>query len=57
MTQKAIARESPIGSQESDLQIQCYGENMGGFMTVDAPAEQVAYMPWVVSLPWISAVA
>lgn len=46
MTQKAIARECADWiRKKATFKSNITGENMGGFMTVDAPAEQVAYMP------------
>ena len=46
MTQKAIARECANWiRKKATFKSNITGENMGGFMTVDAPAEQVAYMP------------
>lgn len=46
MTQKAIARECAEWiKKKATFKSNITGENMGGFMTVDAPAEQVAYMP------------
>lgn len=46
MTQKAIARECADWiRKKATFKSNVTGENMGGFMTVDAPAEQVAYMP------------
>ena len=46
MTQKAIARECADWIRsKATFKSNITGENMGGFMTVDTPAEQVAYMP------------
>ena len=46
MTQKAIARECADWiRKKATFKSNTTGENMGGFMTVDASAEQVAYMP------------
>lgn len=46
MTQKAIARECADWiRKKATFKSNITGENMSGFMTVDAPAEQVAYMP------------
>jgi SNF2 family DNA or RNA helicase len=46
MTQKAIARECADWiRKKATFKSNITGENMGGFMTVNAPAEQVAYMP------------
>lgn len=46
MTQKAIARECADWiRKKATFKSNITGENKGGFMTVDAPAEQVAYMP------------
>lgn len=46
MTQKAIARECAEWiRKKATFKSNVTGENMSGFMTVDAPAEQVAYMP------------
>ena len=46
MTQRAIAKECAQWiSQKAIFKSNVTGENMGGFMTVDGPAEQVAYLP------------
>lgn len=46
MTQKAIARECADWiRKKATFKSNVTGENMGGFMTVDSPAEQTAYMP------------
>lgn len=46
MTQKAIARECAEWIQKkATFKSNTSGENMGGFMTVDAPSEQLAYLP------------
>ena len=46
MTQRAIAKECAQWiSQKAVFKSNVTGENMGGFMTVDDPSEQVAYMP------------
>jgi len=46
MTQKAIAKECADWiRRKATFKSNVTGENMGGFMTVDAPAEEVAYMP------------
>ena len=46
MTQKAIARECADWiRKKATFKSNTTGENTGGFMTVDASAEQVAYMP------------
>lgn len=46
MTQKAIARECADWiRKKATFKSNITGENMGGFMTVDAFAEQVAYLP------------
>lgn len=46
MTQKAIARECADWIRsKATFKSNITGENMSGFMTVDSPAEQVAYMP------------
>lgn len=46
MTQKAIARECADWiRKKATFKSNVTGENMGGFMIVDAPAEQVVYMP------------
>ncbi|MBR0200038.1 MAG: DEAD/DEAH box helicase family protein [Oscillospiraceae bacterium] len=46
MTQKAIARECADWiRRKAHFKSNTTGENMSGFMTVDTPAEQVAYMP------------
>ena len=46
MTQKAIARECADWiRKKATFKSNITGENMGGFMTINAPAEQVAYMP------------
>lgn len=46
MTQRAIAKECAQWiSQKAIFKSNVTGENMGGFMTVDSPAEQVAYLP------------
>ena len=46
MTQKAIARECAEWiKRKATFKSNVTGENMGGFMTVDSPAEQTAYMP------------
>ena len=46
MTQKAIARECAEWiRKKATFKSNVTGENMGGFMTVDSPAEQTAYMP------------
>ncbi len=46
MTQKAIARECADWiRKKATFKSNVTGENMGGFMTVDSPVEQTAYMP------------
>jgi len=46
MTQKAIARECAEWiKRKATFKSNVTGENMGGFMTVDSPVEQTAYMP------------
>ena len=46
MTQKAIAKECAEWiKRKATFKSNVTGENMGGFMTVAAPAEKVAYMP------------
>lgn len=46
MTQRAIARECADWIRhKATFKSNTTGENMGGFMTVDSPTEQVAYMP------------
>lgn len=46
MTQKAIARECADWiRRKAVFQSNVTGENMGGFMTIDAPEEKVAYLP------------
>lgn len=46
MTQKAIARECADWiRRKAVFKSNVTGENMGGFMTVDSSAEQMAYMP------------
>lgn len=46
MTQKAIARECADWiRKKATFKSNITGENMGGFMTVEAPSEQTAYMP------------
>lgn len=46
MTQKAIAKECADWiKRKATFKSNVTGENMGGFMTVDAPTEEVAYMP------------
>lgn len=46
MTQKAIAKECADWiKRKATFKSNVTGENMGGFMTVDDPAEEVAYMP------------
>ena len=46
MTQKAIARECAEWiRKKATFKSNVTGENMGGFMTVESPAEQTAYMP------------
>ena len=46
MTQKAIARECAEWiRRKATFKSNVTGENMGGFMTVDSPTEQTAYMP------------
>ena len=46
MTQKAIAKECADWIKcKATFKSNVTGENMGGFMTVNAPAEEVAYMP------------
>ncbi|MCM1124489.1 MAG: SNF2-related protein, partial [Eubacterium sp.] len=46
MTQKAIAKECADWiRRKATFKSNVTGENMGGFMTVDAPAEKVAYLP------------
>lgn len=46
MTQKAIAKECADWiRRKATFKSNVTGENMGGFMTVAAPAEEVAYMP------------
>lgn len=46
MTQKAIARECAEWiRKKATFKSNVTGENMSGFMTVDSPSEQTAYMP------------
>lgn len=46
MTQKAIARECADWiRKKATFKSNVTGENMGGFMTVDSPVEQTAYIP------------
>ena len=46
MTQRAIAKECAQWiSKKAVFKSNITGENMGGFMTVDDPAEQIAYLP------------
>ena len=46
MTQKAIAKECAEWIwKKATFKSNVTGENMGGFMTVNSPAEQTAYMP------------
>lgn len=46
MTQKAIAKECAEWIRKKAIfKSNVTGENMGGFMTVDSPVEQTAYMP------------
>lgn len=46
MTQKAIAKECADWiKRRASFKSNVTGENMGGFMAVNAPAEEVAYMP------------
>lgn len=46
MTQKAIAKECADWiKRKATFKSNVTGENMGGFMTVNAPTEEVAYMP------------
>ena len=46
MTQKAIAQECAEWiRKKARFRSNITGENMGGFMTVDSPVEEVAYMP------------
>lgn len=46
MTQKAIAKECADWiKRKATFKSNVTGENMGGFMTVNAPAEEVAYIP------------
>ena len=46
MTQKAIAKECADWiRRKAKFKSNTTGENMGGFMTVDASSEQLAYMP------------
>ena len=46
MTQKAIAKECADWiKRKATFKSNVTGENMGGFMTVAAPTEEVAYMP------------
>jgi helicase domain/SNF2 family domain protein len=46
MTQKAIAEECADWiKRKAIFKSNVTGENRGGFMTVDAPADEVAYMP------------
>ena len=46
MTQRSIAKECAQWiSQKAVFKSNVTGENMGGFMTIDDPLEQVAYMP------------
>ena len=46
MTQRSIAKEyAQWISQKAVFKSNVTGENMGGFMTIDDPSEQIAYMP------------
>ena len=46
MTQRAIAKECAQWiSRKAVFKSNVTGENMGGFMTIDAPEEQAAYLP------------
>ena len=46
MTQRSIAKECAQWiSQKAVFKSNVTGENMGGFMTIDDPSEQVAYLP------------
>ena len=46
MTQRAVARECADWIRRKAIfKSNVTGENMGGFMTVDSPVEQTAYMP------------
>ena len=46
MTQRAVARECADWIRSKAIfKSNVTGENMGGFMTVDSPVEQAAYMP------------
>jgi hypothetical protein len=46
MTQRSIAKECAQWiSQKAVFKSNITGENMGGFMTIDDPSEQVAYLP------------
>ena len=46
MTQKSIAKECADWiRRKARFKSNTTGENMGGFMTVDAPSQQLAYMP------------
>jgi len=46
MTQKAVAKECADWiKRKATFKSNVTGENMGGFMTVNAPTEEVAYMP------------
>ena len=46
MTQRSIAKECAEWiKQKAVFKSNVTGENMGGFMTIDAPAEQAAYLP------------